>query len=378
MAGVRKKRVMVVMGTRPEAIKLSPLIHALQEHSDVIDVVVTLSGQHRDMLDQVLEVFSIEASHDLDVMQERQTLFHVTTTVLTRIESVMKQEALDLVIVQGDTTTAMTAALAAFYLRIPVAHVEAGLRTGDRMNPYPEETNRRLISQLADWHFAPTTWARDNLLHEGLPPESIYVTGNTVIDALLCVAKRDFSFSTPELQSLDFENQRVILVTLHRRENWGAPVESVCLALKTILANCPDVTLVFSVHKNPEVRDVIYREMQGNDRVLLVEPLDYQAFVHLMAASHLILTDSGGIQEEAPSLGKPVLVMRSTTERPEGIEAGTLKLVGTQSKAIVQSTMELLESPAQYREMSAISNPYGDGKSSARIALHVLQILGTA
>ncbi|MBL8056559.1 MAG: UDP-N-acetylglucosamine 2-epimerase (non-hydrolyzing) [Anaerolineales bacterium] len=361
-------KVMPIFGTRPEAIKLAPVIKELERRPDEFELVITVTAQHRQMLDQVLRLFDITPDHDLDVMRPEQTVFEVTSRVLLGLEPVLRREQPDVVLVQGDTTTVMAAALAAYYLKIPVAHVEAGLRSFDKFQPFPEEINRRLVSHIGDWHFPPTEGARQNLLREGLPDARIVVTGNTVIDALLATVRADYRFEHPVLSQLDFAGRRVILATTHRRENWGGPLREICHAIRAIVEGHADVDVIYAVHLNPQVQRVVRAELGDMPRVHLLEPLDYEPFVQLMSRCHLILTDSGGIQEEAPSLGKPVLVLRNVTERPEGAEAGTLKLVGTERDVIVREAERLLSDPAEYRRMAGASNPYGDGQASRRIA----------
>ncbi len=359
-------KVMTVFGTRPEAIKLAPVIHRLRDHGDRFQSVVVVTAQHREMLDQVLRLFDIAPHYDLDLMRPEQSPFDVTAQALAGLKPILEAERPDIVLVQGDTTTVLAAALAAYYLKIPVGHVEAGLRTHDKFQPFPEEMNRRLTSALADLHFAPTDTARDNLLRENVPAGSIYVTGNTVIDALLSVAERPHALAEPGLAGLPTEG-RLVLVTAHRRENWGRPLEDICAAIGRLVAQFPDVVAVFSVHKNPAVRQTVSARLGGEPRVVLIEPVDYEPFVHLMQRSYLILTDSGGIQEEAPSLGKPVLVLRNVTERPEGVAAGTLRVVGTQPESIVAEANRLLSDRSAYDQMARASNPYGDGHAAERI-----------
>lgn len=361
-------KVMFIFGTRPEAIKLAPVIKEIEQHTAEFESVVTVTAQHREMLDQVLQLFNITPDYDLDIMKAEQNVFDVTSRVLLGLEPVLRREQPDVVLVQGDTTTVMAAALAAFYLKIPVGHVEAGLRTYDKFQPFPEEINRRLVSHIADWHFAPTATARDNLLREGIPADRIFVTGNTVIDALLATVRPDYIFEQPILSQLDFDTRKVILATTHRRENWGRPIREVCQAIRRIVEEFSDVEIVYAVHLNPKVQRTVKMELAGTERVHLLGPLDYEAFVQLMDRSHLILTDSGGIQEEAPSLDVPVLVLRNVTERPEGARAGTLKVVGTVRDSIVQETARLLTDPVAYSRMASATNPYGDGKASQRIA----------
>lgn len=361
---------MVAFGTRPEAIKMAPVVHALRAHPD-LEPVVVVTAQHRHMLDQVLEIFGIAPDADLDIMQPGQTLPDITARILQKMTPVLAALQPDLVLVHGDTSTTLATAMAAFYARIPLGHVEAGLRTGNMQAPWPEEMNRRLVAPLCDLHFAPTTSARDNLLREGIPAGRIRVTGNTVIDALLEVDARlrgesdlrkamaaRFPFLDPA--------RRLVLVTGHRRENFGGGFERICQALAEI-ARREDVQVVYPVHLNPNVQEPVRRLLSGLSNVHLIEPLEYLPFVYLMQQAHLILTDSGGVQEEAPSLGKPVLVMRETTERPEAVEAGTVALVGTDRQRIVRALSRLLDDPAEYSRMAAAHNPYGDGSAAIRI-----------
>ena len=361
-----KIRIMTVFGTRPEAIKMAPVVQALQE-SDRFEVVVAVTAQHREMLDQVLRLFEIEPKHDLDIMAADQTLFDVTSRSLLGLNEVLTLEKPDMVLVHGDTTTTFAGALASFYHQILVGHVEAGLRTGDKYSPYPEEMNRKLTGVLTDLHFAPTETAKENLLKEGVPAERIMVTGNTVVDALLKTVKQGYTFDDPALNQALESEKRIILVTTHRRENLGEPMRQVYRALRDVLEAHPDTVAVFPVHKNPKVRDVVEAELGGHDRVVLIEPLDYEPFANLLNHSALILTDSGGIQEEAPSLGKPVLVLRNTTERPEAVGAGTVRLVGTDQDTVYQAAHELLSDEKAYLAMSTASNPYGDGTAAIQI-----------
>ncbi|MEN3009613.1 MAG: UDP-N-acetylglucosamine 2-epimerase (non-hydrolyzing) [Candidatus Bipolaricaulaceae bacterium] len=360
-------KVLTVFGTRPEAIKLAPVILELKRHPKVISRVC-ITAQHREMLDPFLRFFNINPDYDLNIMQPNQTLFDITARALYGLRDVLENESPDIVLVQGDTTTAFAAALAAFYLKIPIGHVEAGLRTSDKYQPFPEEINRRLISHLADLHFAPTERAKANLLAEGIPPAHVYVTGNTVIDALLFILERtkDQDVLPPELARLP-PDRKIILVTAHRRENFGKGLDNICIALRRIVQEAPEVEIVYPVHLNPNVRAVVLRLLANVERVHLLDPLDYVAFVHLMARSYLILTDSGGIQEEAPTLKKPVLVLRETTERPEVLEVGAAKLVGTDSDKIVSETLCLLRSPQEYNRMTKAGNPFGDGQAAKRI-----------
>lgn len=360
-------KVLTIFGTRPEAIKMAPVIIEMKRRSNEFQVVVAVSGQHREMLDQVLNLFGIRPDYDLDIMQRNQSLTHITSAVLNGLESILQKEVPDIVLVQGDTTTTFAGALAAFYHQIPVGHIEAGLRTYHKHNPFPEEKNRQMTSVLADLHFAPTERARENLINEGIPPESIYVTGNTVVDALLMILRQKFEFRHLPLSRIDFDNKKVILVTAHRRENLGRAMESLCLALKEIAINNKDVEIVFPVHLNPKVQSIAKNILNAVERVHLIEPLDYVPFVHLMSKAYLIITDSGGIQEEGPSLGKPVLVFRETTERPEGVDAGVVKIIGTGKSHIISSVSQLLTGTSSYRCMAQVANPYGDGHAYERI-----------
>lgn len=357
------KKVMVVFGTRPEAIKMCPLVKELKTRKTV-KTVVCVTGQHREMLDQVLRAFDVEPDYDLSIMKQGQTLFDVTVNILERIRAVLLEVAPDVVLVHGDTSTTFVTALACFYMQIPVGHVEAGLRTYNIMSPYPEEFNRQAVSIVARYNFAPTETSKGNLLKEGRDPSTIYVTGNTAIDALKTTVKEDYSH--PELDAAG--DSRLILITAHRRENLGAPMHSMFRAIRRIVDEHPDVFAIYPIHMNPVVREAASEELGGCDRIRIIEPLEVLDFHNFMARSYMILTDSGGIQEEAPSLGKPVLVMRDTTERPEGIAAGTLKLVGTNEDVIYQNFKLLLEDRAEYEKMAKASNPYGDGHACERIA----------
>jgi len=371
MLGLKPRKILLTFGTRPEAIKMAPLIQALHGRRTEFETKVCVTAQHRQMLDQVLGLFGIAPDFDLDVMRSDQTLTEVTTRVLTGVGEVLQAWRPDLLFVQGDTTTTLASSLAAFYARVPVAHVEAGLRTGDMYAPWPEEMNRKLTSAIACMHFAPTEKSRANLLAEGIAAERIDVTGNTVIDALHWVVAKlraDARSVKPFGGLFDFlqSDRKLILVTGHRRENFGPGFENICLALRA-LAERDDVQIVYPVHLNPNVREPAGRILSGVPTIRLLEPLDYLPFVYLMDRAYLIITDSGGVQEEAPSLGKPVLVMRDTTERPEAVEAGTVRLVGTDQERIVRETERLLDSPAEYEGMARAHNPYGDGKAAARI-----------
>ena len=355
---------MLVFGTRPEAIKMCPLVNELKSRSGEFETVVCVTGQHREMLDQVLDVFGVVPDHDLAVMKPGQTLFDITGDVLLKIKAVLEDERPDCVLVHGDTTTSFAAALAAFYLQIPVGHVEAGLRTRDLYSPWPEEFNRQAVDVVSEWYFAPTETSRQNLLDEAKPADRIFVTGNTGIDALRHTVRDDYSH--PELDWA--EGSRLILVTAHRRENLGEPMHRMFRAIRRVMEERPDTRAIYPIHMNPQVRRAAHEELDGFERLRIIDPLEVVGFHNFMARSHLILTDSGGIQEEAPSLGKPVLVMRDTTERPEGVAAGTLRLVGTGEETIYREFSRLLDDPAAYAEMSHASNPYGDGRASERIA----------
>ena len=358
-----KKKVMLVFGTRPEAIKMCPLVNELKKR-DGIETVVCVTGQHRQMLDQVLTAFSVVPEYDLSIMKQRQTLFDVTTNILNRIKEVLEKEHPDVVLVHGDTSTTFVTALACFYLQIPVGHVEAGLRTYDIDSPYPEEFNRQAVSIISRYNFAPTELSKNNLLKEGKKPETIYVTGNTAIDALKTTVRDDYQHEALEWAS----DSRLIMITAHRRENLGKPMENMFRAIRRVMKEHPDVKAIYPIHMNPVVRETADAILAGEDRIRIIEPLDVLDFHNFLNHSYMILTDSGGIQEEAPSLGKPVLVMRNTTERPEGIAAGTLKLVGTDEEVIYHSFKQLLEDEEEYEKMSKASNPYGDGFACTRIA----------
>lgn len=363
------KKVMLVFGTRPEAIKMCPLVQELRKRK-MIQTVVCVTGQHRQMLDRVLETFHITPDHDLAIMKEKQTLFEVTTNILDRIKAVLEKERPDLVLVHGDTSTAFVTALACFYLRIPVGHVEAGLRTNDVYSPYPEEFNRQAVSIIAQYHFAPTEHARQNLLREGHRTENIFVTGNTAIDALKTTVCQEYTH--PELEWA--AGSRLVLITAHRRENLGNPMRHMFRAIRRVLDEHHDVKAIYPIHMNPLVREIADEFLRGDDRIHVIEPLDVLDFHNFLSRCYLVLTDSGGIQEEAPSLGKPVLVMRDTTERPEGVLAGTLKMVGTSEETIYREFSRLLSDQAAYEAMSRASNPYGDGCACKRIADVLIRI----
>ena len=357
------KKVMLVFGTRPEAIKMCPLVNELKKRQG-LETIVCVTGQHREMLTQVLEAFDVVPDYDLSIMKAKQTLFDITTNILERIKGVLEEVSPDVVLVHGDTSTTFVTALACFYLQIPVGHVEAGLRTYDIYSPFPEEFNRQAVSIVSRYNFAPTPKAKENLLNEGRPEGNIYVTGNTAIDALQTTVRKDFTH--PELDWA--KDSRLILITAHRRENLGEPMHQMFRAIRRVLEEHPDVKALYPIHMNPVVRAAAEEELGGCDRIHIIEPLEVLDCHNIMARSYMILTDSGGIQEEAPSLGKPVLVMRDTTERPEGIAAGTLKLVGTDEEIIYKNFKLLLEDPEAYAAMAEASNPYGDGKASQRIA----------
>ena len=357
------KKALLVFGTRPEAIKMCPLVNELKTR-DTIQTIVCVTGQHRQMLDQVLETFKVVPDYDLSIMKDRQTLFDVTTNILNRIREVLEKEKPDVVLVHGDTSTTFVSALACFYLQIPVGHVEAGLRTYNIYSPYPEEFNRQAVSIISACNFAPTELSRQNLIREGKNPSSIYVTGNTAIDALKTTVRADYRH-----EQLDWAGgSRLIMITAHRRENLGEPMQHMFRAIRRVCDEHPDVKAIYPIHMNPVVRETAKEILGGDERIRIIEPLDVLDFHNFLAHSYMILTDSGGIQEEAPSLGKPVLVMRDTTERPEGIAAGTLKLVGTDEETIYKAFKQLLEDPDEYAKMSEASNPYGDGLASKRIA----------
>ena len=357
------KKVMLIFGTRPEAIKMCPLVLELERHPE-FETVVCVTGQHRQMLDQILDCFHVEPKYDLCIMREKQTLFDVTINILDKLRSILETEKPDVALVHGDTSTAFVTALACFYMQIPVGHVEAGLRTWNLSSPFPEEFNRQAVDLLARFYFAPTENSRQNLLNEGKPDAHIHVTGNTVIDALDTTVRTRYSH--PEIEWA--HGSRLLLLTAHRRENLGQHMRDMFTAIRRIVDDTPDVKVIYPMHMNPAVRDMAHACFDGQERIHMIEPLDVLDFHNLMARAYLILTDSGGIQEEAPALGKPVLVMRDTTERPEGVQAGTLRLVGTEEDTIYSAVHELLNDEASYVEMSHAANPYGDGQASRRIA----------
>ena len=358
-------RVMTVFGTRPEAIKMAPLVQELARRPG-IESLCCVTAQHRQMLDSVLQIFGLTPDYDLNIMQPRQTLSSITSRCLLGMEEVLEQAKPDLVLVHGDTSTTFAGALAAFYHQIPVGHVEAGLRTWDRYSPFPEEMNRTMVGDLAELHFCPTQSNRDNLAREGIT-EGVYITGNTVIDALATTVRKDFVFTTELLNTLDYENRRVILVTCHRRENYGAPMAQIMTALRRLADDFPQVDLVYPVHLSPVVREAAEKYLSGHERIHLIEPLDVAEMHNLMGRCYFVMTDSGGLQEEAPALGKPVLVLRRETERPEAVAAGTAKLAGVSEAQVYQMAAQLLEDPAAYAQMAHAVNPYGDGHACERI-----------
>lgn len=364
-------KVMSVFGTRPEAIKMCPLVKELEKNQE-IESVVCLTGQHREMLRQVIDIFGIKVKYNLDIMRPSQTLTTITTSVLEKMETVLKDESPDIVLVHGDTTTSFAAALAAFYQQIPVGHVEAGLRTYDKYSPFPEEMNRCLTSRIADLHFAPTENNRKNLIKENVT-ENVYVTGNTVIDAFRTTVKEGYKYKDRDLQKIDFEGRRCILMTAHRRENLGRPLINICNAVKRLVEEYSDIEVVYPVHMNPAVRDTAIEILGGMDRVHLIHPLDVEDMHNLMSGSYLVMTDSGGLQEEAPACGIPVLVLRTETERPEAVEAGTVKVVGVEEENIYQSAVILLTDQEEYGRMAKAVNPYGDGHASERIVQAILE-----
>lgn len=369
---MKKIKLMTVFGTRPEAIKMCPLVLEMQKYPDFIEPIVAVTAQHREMLDQVLQLFAIKPDYDLNIMTAGQTLYDVTGRALAGLKDVLAEAQPDMVLVHGDTTTTFVGALASFYAQIPVGHVEAGLRTGNKFSPYPEEMNRKLTGAIADIHFAPTSTSKNNLLKENIDPAAIVVTGNTVIDALQTTVKADYRFTDSGLQKALAGGKRLILVTTHRRENLGGPMRHVYQALRKVLENHPDVEAIFPVHKNPKVREIVDEELGKLAQVHLIEPLDYEPFANLMAKVDIVLTDSGGIQEEAPALGKPVLVLRDTTERPEAVDAGTVKLVGTAYDDVLRETSLLLDDSKYYQSMAEAANPYGDGRACERIIRKIL------
>lgn len=372
---MEKIKVMSIFGTRPEAVKMAPLVKAL-EADPAIRSIVCVTAQHREMLDQVLDLFNITPDYDLDIMQHGQTLTDITCRVLKGIEEVVRQVRPDMVLVHGDTTTSFAGALAAFYNNTKVGHVEAGLRSFDMLSPFPEEMNRSLTGRIAEMHFAPTESNVQNLLNENVALEKIFKTGNTVIDALIQVINPNYLFEDPQLNEVDYVNKKVIVMTAHRRENLGEPMENIFRAVRRIVDKHDNVELIFPMHKNPKVREIAHKYLDGSDRIHLTEPLDYEPFANLMARANIILTDSGGLQEEAPALGKPVLVLRKETERPEAIIAGTVKLAGIDEETIFEMTDELIMNQDAYDQMANAINPYGDGKTSNRIVSEIKLFFG--
>lgn len=370
---MRKIKVMTIFGTRPEAIKMAPLVKELEAHSDKIETIVCITAQHRQMLDQVLEIFDIEPDYDLNIMKDRQTLIGITTRGLEGLDGVMKEAQPDIALVHGDTTTTFVGSLAAFYNKIKVGHVEAGLRTFDKYFPYPEEINRRLTGVISDMHFSPTERNRQNLLREGVSDDDIYVTGNTVIDALKTTVRDDYEFKCEELRTVDFENKKVIVMTAHRRENLGKPLENICLAVRDLAEKYGDeIEVVYPVHLNPAVRDTAFSILGKTNNVKLIDPVNADELHNAIKRGYLVLTDSGGLQEEAPSLGKPVLVLRNETERPEAVEAGTVKIAGVDRNTIFKMACELIDNKDEYKKMARAVNPYGDGFASKRIVKAII------
>lgn len=368
---MEKIKIITIFGTRPEAIKMAPLVKELKKYEKV-ESIVCVTAQHRQMLDQVLQLFDITPEYDLDIMQSKQSLTGITVKVLHGLEEVFEKEKPDLILVHGDTTTTFAGALAAFYQKIKVGHVEAGLRTHNKHFPFPEEMNRKLTGAIADLNFAPTESSKNNLLLEGVKREDIYITGNTVIDAMNVTVEDNYVFENNELNNIDYQNKKVIMVTAHRRENWGRGIENICKSLKTLVETYEDVELVYLVHLNPIVKDIVYKYLGGMDRVHLLSPLDTKETHNLMNKCYMIMTDSGGLQEEAPHLGKPVLVLRDVTERPEAVDVGTVKLVGTDIDTILENARILIEDKNCYERMSKAINPYGDGFASQRIVEAIL------
>lgn len=371
---MKKKKIMVIFGTRPDAIKMLPLALELKKYEE-FDVKVCATAQHREMLDQVLEIFNVKPDFDLNIMSENQTLEGISGKILVEMKKVLTENPQDLVLVHGDTTTGVMSALEAFYNKIPVGHVEAGLRSHDIYSPFPEEMNRKIIGEIATYHFAPTKNNVENLLNEGIKKENIIVTGNTVIDVLNYTVEKDYKFNTDILNSIDFENNKVILLTAHRRENLGDPLNNICDAINEITDRYDNVKVVYPVHLNPKVREVVYNKLSNNKNVYLIDPLDVKELHNLMNKCYLVATDSGGIQEEAPALGRPVLVLRTETERPEAVDAGTVKLIGVEKENIIDSITLLLDNREEYERMSKAVNPYGDGNASRYISEYLLNNL---
>jgi len=369
---MNKVKIIIIFGTRPETIKMFPIIYEIKKYPHLINCRIIVSGQHREMLDQMLEIFQIKPDYDLNIMEQGQSLSDITNNSLLGIEKILKKEKPSMVLVQGDTTTTFAGALAAFYQKIKIGHIEAGLRTNNKYYPFPEEINRHLTSVLVDLHFAPTKQSSKNLLSEGVKREDIFICGNTVIDSLFLMIKENYIFREPLLKNKKICEKKIILVTMHRRENWGEPLRETCRAINKIIDEHSDVSVIFPLHKNPEIRRNVKEILQNKKDILLLDTLDYDDMINLMSKSYIILTDSGGIQEEAPSLGKPVLVLRDETERPEAVKAGVVKLIGTDEERICSEVDSLLNSREKYMEMSKNINPYGDGKASGRIVKKIL------
>lgn len=366
-------KVMTIFGTRPEAIKMAPLVKELEKNSDKIESIVCVTAQHREMLDQVLKIFDITPDYDLNIMHDRQTLVGIVTRALEGLDEVMRKVKPDIVLVHGDTSTTFVGSLAAYYNQITLGHVEAGLRTFDKYFPFPEEINRRITGVIADMHFAPTKRNEENLLRENTPAENIFITGNTVIDALKTTVRDDYTFSDEGLKNLDWDNKKVIVMTAHRRENLGEPLKNICRAVLRIVNDNPDVQVVYPVHLNPAVREVAFDILGGNDRIKLIDPVNADELHNAIKRGYLVLTDSGGLQEEAPSLGKPVLVLRNETERPEAVDAGTVKIAGVDEDTIYKMTDELINNMTEYDKMAHAVNPYGDGHASERIVKAIIE-----
>ena len=370
---MKKIKVMTIFGTRPEAIKMAPLVKELEKNSDRIESIVCVTAQHREMLDQVLKIFDIKPDYDLDIMHERQTLVNIATRALEGLDEIMKEVKPDVVLVHGDTSTTFAGSLAAYYNQILLGHVEAGLRTYDKYFPFPEEINRRITGVIADMHFAPTKRNENNLLSENTPKENIYVTGNTVIDALKTTVKDDYEFSDEGLKTLNWDTKKVIVMTAHMRENLGEPLKNICRAVLRIVNDFDDVEVVYPVHLNPAVREVVFDILGNHDRIKLIDPVNADELHNAIKRGYLVLTDSGGLQEEAPSLGKPVLVLRNETERPEAVDAGTVKIAGVNEDNIYNMTKELIENVNEYEKMAHAVNPYGDGHASERIVKAIIE-----
>lgn len=369
---MNKTKIAIIFGTRPETIKMFPIISEIKKYPHLLNCRIIISGQHREMLDQMLEIFQITPDYDLNIMEQGQSLSSITKNSLLGIEKILKKERPSMVLVQGDTTTTFTGALAAFYQKIKIGHIEAGLRTNNKYYPFPEEINRHLTSVLVDLHFAPTKQSSKNLLSEGVKREDVFISGNTVIDSLFLMIKEKYIFREPLLKNKKIFEKNIILVTMHRRENWGEPLRKTCRAINKIIGEYPDVSVIFPLHKNPEIRKNVKEILQNKKDILLLDTLDYDDMINLMSKSYIILTDSGGIQEEGPSLGKPVLVLRDETERPEAVEAGVVKMIGTNEEKVYREVVILLDSKDKYREMSKNINPYGDGRASERIVKKIL------